>query len=109
MRQTPSKMYMRDMVTIDTILYDIAKASHPPPPGSLTFSNIPDRIALNQTRSLISRNSKRLQYFAAVGVIPVIVTQYQHVQHITISSIVLLFMLCSMYLCECVFNFPSSC
>ena len=51
MRQTPSKMRMNDMVTIDTIVFDIvgggAFKDPPPPPESLTFSNITDQIGLS--------------------------------------------------------------
>ena len=46
MRKIPSKMHMHDMVTIDTIVLEIVGGAFNslPPPGSLTFSNTPDRI-----------------------------------------------------------------
>ena len=51
MDQTPSKMHMHDMVTIDTIVFEIVGgvgggAFKTTPPGSLTFSNTPDQIGL---------------------------------------------------------------
>ena len=51
MCKTPNKMHMRDMVTIDAIVFEIiggwgGGAFKAPRPGSLTFSNTPDRIGL---------------------------------------------------------------
>ena len=43
-------MHMYDMVKIDTIAFEIFGGRgtfNPPPPGSLTISNTPDRIGLN--------------------------------------------------------------
>ena len=39
MRQRPGQMHMHDMVTIDTIVFEIVGGASPPPPppGSLTF------------------------------------------------------------------------
>ena len=50
MRHTSSKMRMSDIVTIDTIVFEIVGGGGllkpSPPPGLLTFSNTPDLIGL---------------------------------------------------------------
>ena len=48
MRQTLSKLCMNDMVTVDTIVFEIVLGGSfkAPPPRSLTFSNTTDRIGL---------------------------------------------------------------
>ena len=46
MCKTPSEMHMRDMVKIDKKNLDRKGALKASPPGSLTFSNAPDRMGL---------------------------------------------------------------
>ena len=49
MPKTPDKYHMYDMVKIDTIVFEIVGEGgllKPPPPGSLTVWNSPDRIGL---------------------------------------------------------------
>ena len=56
MRPTPSKMRMNDMVTIDTIVFEIVRGGghlEPPPHGLLAFSNSPDQNQLATSHKLI--------------------------------------------------------
>ena len=51
-------MYIHDMVKIDDFVFKVVREgvnAPPPPSGSLTFSNTPDRIGLNSSEDESSK------------------------------------------------------